>query len=85
MHASDDTPLSEFLIDAAVVRGAIDARNDDRFVRGRIAAFVSILGMALIAYLAAASTFLPLLFGVPLLLIGAWVYAERPGLRLGRR
>ena len=78
MHASDDTPLSEFLIDTAVVRGTIDATNDERFVRGRIAVFVSVLGMAVLAFLAAAWPFLPLLLIIPLLLVGTWLYAERP-------
>ena len=78
MHASDDTPLSEFLIDTAIVRGALDGRNDERFVRGRIAALISIFGMVVIAFVAAAWPFLPLLAAIPVLLVSAWLYAERP-------
>jgi hypothetical protein len=85
MHASDDTPLSEFLIDTAIVRGTINGSNDESFVRGRIATFVSVLGMFVIAYVAAASQLLVLLFAVPVLWIGAWLYAERPGFMFSKR
>jgi len=79
MHASDDTPLSEFLIDTAVVRGALDGKNDERFVRGRIATFVSVLGMALLTFFAMSMQWPWVLLGVPILLVGGWAYAERPG------
>ena len=78
MHASDDTPLSEFLIDTAVVRGALDGKNDERFVRGRIATFVSVLGMALLTFFSMAMQWPWVLLGVPILLVGGWAYAERP-------
>jgi hypothetical protein len=80
MHASDDTPLSEFLIDSAVVRGTLGGKNDERFVRGRIAVFVSILGMAGLMYAAmVAQVWAVAVVGIPLLLAGAWLFAERPG------
>ena len=78
MHASGDTPLSMFLIDTAVVRGTTDNANDDRFVRARIATFFSVLGMAAIAYTAVATPWPILLLAIPVLLAGAWLYAERP-------
>ena len=78
MHASDDTPLSMFLIGTAAVRGTIDAANDERFVRGRIATFVSVLGMALLTFFAMAMQWPLLMLGVPLLLVGGLIYAERP-------
>ena len=78
MHASDDTPLSEFLIDTAMVRGALDGKNDERFVRGRIATFVSVLGMALITFAAMATQVMVIVVGIPVLLTAAWLYAERP-------
>jgi fatty acid desaturase len=81
MHAGDDTPLSMYLIDTAVVRGAIDARNDERFVRGRIAVFAAVFGNWALIYAAAATWLWPIAaIGVPLLTFGAWLYAERPGL-----
>ncbi len=80
MHASDDTPLSMFLIDTAAVRGTTDAANDERFVRGRIATFVSVLGMVVITFFAMAMQWPVLMLAVPLLLVGGWVYAERPRL-----
>jgi hypothetical protein len=77
MHASDDTPLSEFLIDTALVRGAIDGRNDDRFVRGRLATAAGVLGTMFLAWFAAAWPFWPAAaFGIPLLLLGIWLYAD---------
>ena len=88
MHASDDTPLSEFLIDTAVVRGAIDGRNDERFVRGRVATMAGISGTTFLAWFAAAWPFWPAAaFGIPALLVSVWLYAERPewGLRIFRR
>ena len=78
MHASDDTPLSEFLIDTAVVRGALNDKNDERFVRGRIATFVSVLGMAVLTFFAMAMQWPLVLLGVPILLIAGWLYGERP-------
>ena len=79
MHASDDTPLSEFLIDIAVVRGALNGKNDERFVRGRIATFVSVLGMALLTFFAMAMQWPWVMLGVPILLVAGGLYAERPG------
>ena len=84
MHASDDTPLSMFLIDTAAVRGVPDASNDERFVRGRIACFVSVLGMVVIAYVAVALQLPALLTGIPILLVGGPLYAERPAFLFGR-
>ena len=78
MHASDDTPLSMFLIDTALVRGTLNQKNDERFLRGRIATFVSVLGMALLTFFAMAMQWPLLMLGIPLLLVGGWVYAERP-------
>jgi hypothetical protein len=79
MHASDDTPLSMFLIDTAAVRGTVDAKNDERFVRGRIAVFVAVLGNWAAVYAAAATGFwLIAAIGVPLVSLSAWLYAERP-------
>ena len=78
MHASDDTPLSEFLIDTAVVRGALDGKNDERFVRGRIATFISVLGRVAITFVAVALQWPYLMLGVPLLVVGAFTCAERP-------
>ena len=79
MHASDDTPLSMFLIDTAAVRGVADASNDERFVRSRIACFVAVFGNWALIYAAAATWFWPIAaVGIPLLSAGAWVYAERP-------
>ena len=79
MHASDDTPLSMFLIDTAAVRGTVDAKNDERFVRGRIAVFVAVLGNWAVVYAGAATGFwLIAAIGVPLVSLAAWLYAERP-------
>jgi hypothetical protein len=77
LHASDDTPLSEFLIDTAVVRGTIDGRNDERFVRGRMASFVSVLGMALIVFFAASwPSWEIAAVGLPVLVVVAVLIAE---------
>lgn len=82
MHASDDTPLSMFLIDTAAVRGAIDARNDERFVRARIAVAVSVFGFWVLAYAANAFHAWPIAaFGIPLLYLGAWFLAQRDRFR----
>ena len=83
MHASDDTPLSMFLIDTAAVRGTTDQKNDERFVRGRIACFVAVFADWALIYLAAATWFWPILVGIPIVLIGAWLFAERPRHFLG--
>jgi len=79
MHASDDTPLSMFLIDTAAVRGTTDQKNDERFVRGRIATAVSVLGMVAVAYVAVALQLPFVLLGVPVFLIAAALYATRKG------
>jgi hypothetical protein len=67
-----------FLIDTAIVRGTTDATNDERFVRGRIATFVSVLGMAAITFAAVAMQWPLLLLAIPVLLVGGWLYSERP-------
>ncbi len=85
MQASDDTPLSEFLIDTKIVRGAINGSNDESFLRRRIATLISVLGMFVIAHVAAASQLLLLLSAVPVVWIAAWLYAERPGFQFHRR
>ena len=82
MHASDDTPLSMFLIDTAAARGTIDARNDERYVRARIAVAVSVFGFWTLAYAANALHIWPIAaVGIPLLYLGAWFFARRDRFR----
>ena len=40
MFGSDDAPLVESMVDMSFVRGAINGKADDRFVRGRIAMLI---------------------------------------------
>jgi hypothetical protein len=48
----NNSPLIVFLIELAWVRGSIDARNDERFMRGRIVAALGLVAMIAIMWLA---------------------------------
>ena len=78
MFGSDDAPLVESMIDMGFARGAINAKSDDRFVRGRVAMLLwlpSLIGMVMLAVWLQAPLLLAV--GIPVLLVGLWVYAER--------
>jgi len=60
------------------VRGAIDGKADDHFVRERIAMLIwlpALLTLTMLAIWLQAA--LMLAIGLPALLIGLWLYAER--------
>jgi len=66
------------MVDMSFVRGAINGQADDRFVRGRIAMLIWVPALIVLTMLAIWVQHLVLLaVGIPLLLIGLWLYAER--------
>ena len=78
MFGSDDAPLTESLSNMYFVRGAIDGKADDRFVRERIAMLIWLPALIVLTMLAIwLQAAIILAIGIPALLIGLWLYAER--------
>ena len=78
MFGSDDAPLVESIVDMTFVRGAINGKADDRFVRGRIAMLLWLPALIVLTMLAIwLQAAIILAIGIPALLIGLWLYAER--------
>lgn len=80
MNNSDDAPLSEFLINLGLVRGALGSARDARFMRGRIALIAMYLGTAIVLLLAMRTkSWIVGVVGMTLLLVGLWLFAARSG------
>jgi hypothetical protein len=78
MHNSDDTPLSEFLMNQAFSRGSLDAGADSRLMRGRIATLLFLPALALVVMFAIwIQNWIVGVTGYVLLIAGLWLYSER--------
>jgi hypothetical protein len=78
VFGSDDAPLVESLVDISFVRGSINGRSDGRFVRGRVAMLLWLPGLFLLTMVAIWLQKLVILaVGIPVLLVGLWLFAER--------
>jgi hypothetical protein len=79
MQGSDDSFFQEAVAHLAFMRGTIGSRNDDSFLRGRIAILLWLPGLLSVLLLGAElQSWIVIVAGVSLLLITMWLIVIGP-------
>ena len=79
MQGSDDSFFQEAVANLAFMRGTMGDKNDERFVRGRMAILIWLPGLLSVLLLGAwLQSWVVIAAGIPLLLVVMWLIVVGP-------